>query len=481
MKDRLLTLALAIGAFALFYALMMPKPSAPQEKVTRPITTEKGPNGYLGMMRWLTAEGVEPLSLRQRYGDLAQLTAAAPAGNLLISTAPHVYPIRDSETGPLRDWISAGNTLLVVAGLSDTPEWSMGEGADPGLMQHLGAMTGLEFTVAQPDTPATNAAGGQDRQDDAAPNEPGANDQDADEPADRDQEAGEQDDKDAQDPDAQNETAPSEQSETGPRQPRASFEKLAQPLHFEMVPTGAHPLLQDVKAVAALSEYASSQWRAASSTSDLVLELAQDPVSGEPMLWLVRYGKGQIIVGAYGSVFTNKLLGEKDNARLLANIVKWSRGAGGRVIVDDAHQGLVAFYDPAAFFGDQRLHRSLWWLVGLWLVFVLGPQRLRAAGNSWSPIDITSFVRASGGFMARVLKPAAAGQQLFTNFFNDIRRQVGLPLDGAPVWDWMTGRGAVSAGDIEQLRELHEKALHGRCVDLPKLHNLLTRVRAGLT
>jgi len=478
-KDRLLTLALAIGAFALFYALMMPKPSAPQEKVTRPITTEKGPNGYLGMMRWLTAEGVEPLSLRQRYGDLAQLTAAAPTGNLLISTAPHVYPIRDSETGPLRDWISAGNTLLVVAGLSDTPEWSIGEGADPGLMLHLRAMTGLEFSVAQPDTAATDTTG-QDRQDDAGPNESDANDQDVGEQADRDQGAGEPGD-DGQDPDAQDEAAPGEQSETGPRQLRASFEKLAQPLHFEMVPTGAHPLLQDVKAVAAISEYPSSQWRAVSSTSDLVLELAQDPVSGEPMLWLMRHGKGQIIVGAYGSIFTNKLLGEKDNARLLANIVKWSRSAGGRVILDDAHQGLVAFYDPAAFFGDQRLHRSLWWLFGLWLVFVLGPQRLRAAGNSWSPIDITSFVRASGGFMARVLRPATAGQQLFTNFFNDVRRQVGLPLDGAPVWDWMTERAAVPAGDIEQLQQLHEKVLHGRRVDLPKLHNLLTRVRAGLT
>lgn len=434
MKDRLLTLALAIGAFALFYALMAPKPSAPQEQVTRPLTTEKGPNGYLGMMRWLTAEGVEPLSLRQRYGDLAQLTAAAPTGNLLISTAPHVYPIRDSETGPLRDWISAGNTLLVVAGLSDTPEWSMGAGADPGFMQHLQVMTGLEFVPAPADEAAPNAA-----------------DQPGDKPA------------------------------IAPRQLRASFEKLAQPLHFELVPTGAHPLFEGVKAVVAISEYPSSQWRAASSSSDLVLELAQDPVSNEPMLWLVRYGQGQIIVGAYGSVFTNKLLGEKDNARLLANIVKWSRGADGRVIVDDAHQGLAAFYDPAAFFGDRRLHRSLWWLFGLWLVFVLGSQRLRAAGSRWSPIDITSFVRASGGFMARVLKPAAAGQQLFSNFFNDIRRQMGLPLDGAPVWDWMAGRGAVSAGDIQQLRELHEKVLHGRRIDLPKLHNLLTRVRAGLT
>lgn len=483
MRDRLLTFALAVGAFAAFYMLLAPKPSPPQEKPTRPITTERGPNGYLGMMSWLTAEGVEPLSLRQRYGHLPELTAAAPTGNLLISTAPHIYPLRDSETGPLRDWISAGNTLLVVAGLSDTPDWSMGEGADPGFMRHLRAMTGLEFVVAQPEAATPNATGAHDQPGDAGfeQKDSEAADRNSDESATDARSTSEQDTDDGQSPDAQNRAASDEKPEVGPRQSRASFQKLAQPLHFELVPNGAHPLLEGVKTVAAISEYPSSQWRASSSTGDLVLELAQDPASGEPMLWLLRHGKGQIVVGAYGSVFTNKLLGEKDNARLLANIVKWSRGKGGQVIIDDAHQGLVAFYDPQAFFGDCRLHRTLWWLLGLWLIFVLGPQRLRATGSSWNPVDVTSFVRASGGFMARVLKPAAAGQQLFVNFFNAVRRQAGLPLDGEPIWDWMRGRGAVSAGDVEQLRELHEKVLHGRRVDLPKLHNLLTRVRAGLT
>ncbi len=38
MKERLLTLALAIGAFAAFYAVMAPKPQGPQQQATRPIT-----------------------------------------------------------------------------------------------------------------------------------------------------------------------------------------------------------------------------------------------------------------------------------------------------------------------------------------------------------------------------------------------------------------------------------------------------------
>ena len=41
-----------------------------------------------------------------------------------------------------------GNTLLVVAGLSDTPDWSMGEGADPEFIANLRAMTDLSFQQA---------------------------------------------------------------------------------------------------------------------------------------------------------------------------------------------------------------------------------------------------------------------------------------------------------------------------------------------
>ena len=55
MKDRLLTLALAIGAFALFYVLMVPKAQPPQERPTRPVSIEPGPNGYLAMWRWFEA------------------------------------------------------------------------------------------------------------------------------------------------------------------------------------------------------------------------------------------------------------------------------------------------------------------------------------------------------------------------------------------------------------------------------------------
>jgi hypothetical protein len=452
LKERLITLALAIAAFAAFYALMGPKPSGPQERTTRPTSIEQGPNGYLGLMRWLTAERVPVLSLRERYGKLQQLPGLdAPSGNLMLTTAPQLYPLRQTEVVPLRGWVNQGNTLLIVAGLSDTPDWSMDEGVDPDFMEHMETMTDLSFQQV-PQTPA---------QPEAKPE--GVTPQPA-------------------EPSTPPDPSKSETPEpTSMRDAMAAATKYDEPVRFEMKPAGPHPLLEGVETVGALSEYPSAKWRAwLDGQGEAVVELAHDPVSGVPVLWVLPLGNGQIILSAYGSIFTNKVLGQDDNAKLFANIVRWSVHDGGKVIIDDAHQGLVAFYDPTAFFSDRRLHLTLWWLLGLWLVFVLSSQRLRPAVSKWNPVDITGFVRATGGFMARVLRPAVVGQQLFANFFNDTRTRMGLPPNGEPVWDWLSVQAAVSPQDVQRLQELHAKVQHGRRVDLLRLHNLLVRVRTAL-
>jgi hypothetical protein len=440
LKERLITLGLAIAAFAAFYALMAPKPGGPQERPTRPTSIESGPNGYLGLMRWLTAERVPVLSLRERYGKLQGLPGLdAESGNLMLTTAPQLYPLRQTEVGPLRSWVNRGNTLLIVAGLSDTPDWSMGEGADPDFMANMEAMTDLRFQP-MPEQPAPPAA-----------------------------------------PSPQPKTPETPETPEPTMREQIAATKYDRPVRFEMKPAGPHPLLDGVETVGALSEYPSAKWRAwLEGQGEAVIELAHDPVSGVPVLWVLPSGNGQIILSAYGSIFTNKTLGSDDNARLLANIVRWSVHGGGKFVVDDAHQGLVAFYDPTKFFGDRRLHLTLWWLVGLWLLFVLSSQRLRPAVSKWNPVDITGFVRATGGFMARVLRPAIVGQQLFANFFNDTRIRMGLPPNGEPVWDWLSAQAAVPSQDVQRLRELHAKVQHGRRVDLLRLHNLLVRIRTAL-
>ncbi len=94
----------------------------------------------------------------------------------------------------------------------------------------------------------------------------------------------------------------------------AAQTKLPEPLHFEMRPAGTHPLLEGVNKVSASSEYLTAKWDGWAKDTG-ALELAHDPESGVPVLWLLPEGKGQIIVGAYGSILGNKLLGEDDNAR----------------------------------------------------------------------------------------------------------------------------------------------------------------------
>ena len=443
MKDRLITLGLAIGALAAFYVVLAPKPDAPQERITRPLSTEAGPNGYLGLQRWLASEGIPVVSLRERYGALATLVPGVPTGSLLITTAPHVYPLRSSETQPLQSWVEAGNTLVVLAGLSDTPEWSMGEGLDGKFLEHMKTMTGLSFTQIPAAAPPAEPAQEGEKQEET---------------------------KDTKDATPQASTS---------RDNLLALTRLGEPAKSESSPNGEHPLLAGVKSVLAVSEFPSATWQAASDRA-VVLELTSDHSSGVPGLWLMPYGDGQVIVSAYGSIFTNKVLRERDNARLLANLTRWSLGEKGRVIVDDAHQGLVSFYDPDKFFGDSRLHRALLWLLALWLVFVLGPRRLRGTTRAWNPLDVTSFVRATGGFMARVLRPAAAGQRLFANFFNEIRSRLGLATDGGPLWDWLAGHSVIPATDLNRLQELHQRVAERRRVDLAELHNLIARVRAQL-
>ena len=437
MKERLLTLALAIGALAAFYAVMAPKPQGPQQQATRPISTEAGPNGYLGMVRWLESERVPVLSLRERFPKLSDVPGLeSHTGNLLITTAPYLYPVRDSEILPLHGWVQRGNTLLIVAGLSDTPEWSMEPFGDTEFLEHLQSITRMQFTTHV-----------------------------------------EEDDEDAEREDTE-ESRPA--SDSVYRQRESALTRLPAPLRLEMRPAGAHPLLEGVSRVSASSEYPTSKWDGWARDTG-ALELAHDPASGVPVLWLLSEGNGQIIVSAYGSILGNKLLGENDNARLLANIVRWSLRGDGKVIVDDAHQGLVAFYDPDAFFGDSRLHSTLWWLLGLWLLFVLGSQRLRPSQSSWNPVDITGFVRATGGFMARVMRPATVGQQMIANFFNDARKRIGLPADGTPMWDWLSAQTVVSEQDVARLQALHARVQQGRRVNLSQLHNLLIRLRAVLS
>jgi len=92
---------------------------------------------------------------------------------------------------------------------------------------------------------------------------------------------------------------------------------------------------------------------------------------------------------------------------LLANIVTATVRPKGAVLFDDEHQGLAAAYDPAKFYNDPRLYGTIGVLAAVWLIWVLGGTRLRLPAMRLPAPREAELVRATGGFLARVLRPAA--------------------------------------------------------------------------
>jgi Domain of unknown function (DUF4350) len=426
MKERLTTFALAVGALVLFYALLFPKPLPDPEEQDLPLSTETRAHGYQVLWRWLKAGKIPEKALHQPYSDLAK---SPSRGDVLIVSMPPRVPPRREELADLDEWVARGNTLLVMAALDDTPPWCLA--ADPGFLKSLGRMTRLDF--------------------DAKPER-------ADKGAGR-----------------------AAKPEQGAKRVLRALQQVVEPKRTVFRARGSEPLFDGVRSVVALSEFPASHWNGTAIDQSAVLEIAErlptpDATSAEPVAWLRRQGNGQILLIGFASIFENALIGEQDNARLFANIIAWSRDPKGSVIFDDDHQGAVEYYDAKAFFHDPRLHRTLLWIIVLWFLFVLGWQRLRPAAAEWSLIDITHFIGATGEFFASALTPAAAGARLFENFFNALRRSLGLPEDGRPVWEWLATDARTSAADLDELRRLYGKTQAGRRVDLIKLQNLTSRV-----
>jgi uncharacterized protein DUF4350 len=425
-KERLTTFALAVGALALFYALLFPKPLPDRAEQDLPLSTETRAHGYQALWRWLKGEKIPEKALHQPYSDLSKSTSR---GDVLIVTMPARVPPRREELVDLDEWVAHGNTLLVMAALDDTPPWCLG--ADPGFLKSLGRMTRLDFE-AKPES-ADKRAG------------------------------------------------PAVKTEQPGKRVLRALQQVAEPERIVFRSRGSLPLFDGVRSVLALSEYPASHWNGTAIDGSAVLEIAErlpasDTTAAEPVVWLRRHGEGQILLIGFGSIFDNALIGEEDNARLFANIIAWSKDPKGSVIFDDDHQGAVEYYDAQAFFHDPRLHRTLLWIILLWFLFVLGWQRLRPAAGDWSLIDITHFIGATGEFFASALTPAAAGARLFENFFNALRRSLGLREDGRPVWEWLAADARTSAADLAELERLYAKTQAGRRVDLVKLQNLTSRI-----
>ena len=248
---------------------------------------------------------------------------------------------------------------------------------------------------------------------------------------------------------------------------------------LDIHPRGAHALTTGVQQITAVSKLPLRHAQLQGRGGTIPLELAVRSDGGEPTLWLVRRGAGEIVLSDVASPFTNGAVTLTGNARLLANIISWCRESGGTVVFDDAHQGATAYYDGKAFFADPRLHSTLGWLRLLWLALVLGALPLRAARRSWQPIKETAYVEASARYFAAVVPPNAAAQRLIESFLRGSR--VGVDADSASdLWQQFDSDPRVAPAQRRELHTLYARACSGRRVSLVRLQNLLAQLRRNL-
>lgn len=412
MKERLITFICALGALALFFTMFIHDDSHGfgGTEVPRPTTEERGANGYQAAMQWLEHEHIRTISLRERYDRLPKKNLPA-TGNLLIVTLPATAVFKTEEFRPLDHWVREGNTLLVLAALSDTPDWAFSFG---GMTSgDLNLLTGLEFESSQ-------------KRDSRAKKLPDSTD-------------------------------------TIVRLPL----HFSQPRQDTLVPNREHAYFNGVQRVIALTDYESQSWTVKVPYEGFVLTLAHDRDTGEGAFWTRPLGAGRIIVSGSGSLFTNRALGLADNARLLSNIVATNLGPKGVVLFDDVHQGLGANYDPVKFYRDPRLHMTIAIVALLWLSWVLGGTRLRLPVSRTPVPREAELVRATGGFLARVLTPAAAARRMFDHF-----------LQRRP-WELLERQPRIAAADLTQLKTWYSQ-LGTERVPLVRLHNLMVKINRQL-
>jgi hypothetical protein len=232
----------------------------------------------------------------------------------------------------------------------------------------------------------------------------------------------------------------------------------------------------------ALSDYPWQAWAVKVPYDGFVLSLARGRETGASVLWTRPLGDGRIVVSGFGSLFTNRALGLAANARLLANIVGTTVGPKGAVLFDDMHQGLGAAYDPARFYGDWRLYETVGILAALWLCWVLGATKLRLPGLRAPAPREAELVHATGGFLARVLTPAAGALGLFDHFFRRVRGRLPSGHEkGNPPWELLEGHPGVTSVELRQLRDWYRDARAARRVPLGRLHNLIQKVDRHIT
>jgi len=392
------------------------EPPSAGPEPTRPVTTETGINGLYAIAEWLQRGGIPVFSLRERYSRLAD--------------APEI---------PQPD----GNILVMAM-----PFYSRPRDIETGeLLSWVDRGNTLLILAALNDSPEWIFNAGSDLTTDlatiAALSFATVGDVDDDE-------------------------TPALLFDDGP----AVYE-------YAILPKPAHPLMRGIATMVAVSDGATSVWDTYSRT--LVIEAATMEIPGTPIVWQRFLGDGHVIVLGSGSMLTNRAIARADNRRFIANVVDRHLGAGGRVIFDDMHQGISWLYNPDTLFRDARLHATIGFVLAFWLIYIVGSSnRLRDPGRDARPLRLSEFIDATGAFISRHTDRSEAARWLFRTWFNDVRRHLGLPPNGEPVWQELEGVATLDPRLLDELRRLYGDVADSRRTDLVRVHRRIHSARKAI-
>ncbi len=444
MGERLTTLLSAVTALVIVVALLVPT-APPTTPVSLPTSIDAGRYGLLGLKRWLDYNHIANHSLQTRYDGLFADAQITDRGNLLILFTPTTVAARAQELDFLLYWLAQGNDALVLNAVSDVPPWAMTSGmsSSPDVLEQLG------FRLLAVATENTQASGTTD--------------------ATHENREFEQENVDA--------TSVS----MGDRL-RALSAKFAMLERQEAALTPAlhpYPLVKDINhlGVHLLPALQTPLELGGVDAARSALVVLHD-TERRAALWETRVGAGRLWISRFADLFGNVTLGKQDNAAFLANLIAYSLQPGGQVIFDDMHFGVSSLYDPQAFFGDSRLHHTLWFILGFWLLYVVG-HGSRFAPQLTPPPEVrgVDFSYAVGDYFARALDKRGAALALFQHFFNDVRAHGNMPLSGEPVWEELRQHPRVSMQSVTALQDMYQGLNRRKYCNLIKLRNQLLTVR----
>ena len=406
MRDSLITLAGALLSLFLLVSLLSPAPV--QRQFSRPTTEDDGKHGLKAVYRWLAANNVNIFSLRKPFSRIDQESLPV-SGNLMILSLPLVREALDSEWQALNEWISRGNSVLVLAGIYHLPQWSEGNEwfREAEIITAVEAITAEQYTLSRDEI----------------------------------------------------EKSETEFNLTELQKSIQAFK----PSTVSLRPAAEHALFREITELQSwhtpglyqdedqTGAVASKYWSIDSESSRLALRLLFAETRQQTAMWLLPVGQGWIFLSAFPDLVSNRVLANSANARWFANLLALTVADEGYVIFDDYHFGLSDLYDPEAFFSDERLHNTLWFIGAFWLIYALGRSaRLAPLKRQRHNLVATDFIEATAGFVSRRVKAGALAHYLAARLLEELSQRT--QLEGEALWHWLHDHPAVSARDIRRLQ-----------------------------